>query len=497
MSFLHTIFLFFIYCFVIYIYFRKQMDLFQQAGIPYIKPWPIVGNMLPIILKKMSIPDFIFKLYNLNPNAKYVGFYEYERPIILLRDPEIIKLIGIKHWEIFPNRRGFNLGNGIQDPVMGNEMFSAKYDKWQEMKKSLSPAYTPRKLKLLTKLISQQTKIFLDHILKNEEAVDINSQKYVEKYMTDIINACSYGIVTNCVTDENEEFYNFCHRAVNLEELEKKKQIQLLSPLLWKFFKMSYLDSGTLKYFRNIVEYSIAKRKNADEFSFNLIDLLIDSSDKRKINIEDITAQTYLFFAAGFDTTAPILSYLFYHLAINPNVQEKIQNEIFLLENKYKESFQPTLDDINDLKYLDAAIKETLRIHSLLPLERESVNNFQLPPALPGLKSFTIKPGTLLLIPIEAIHHDKKYFKEPEKFKPERFLQKNSFSILSFGIGQRKCFGNRLALLIIKLFFFHILIRCNIRICSKTPIPLNMSNCKFTRIPGKEIWLRIEKRQDK
>lgn len=509
MSLWNTIFLFLIFCLLIYVYFHHKMNLFQLARIPSLKPWPIVGNMIPIILRKISVPDFIMKMYNLNPDAKYVGFYEFRRPVILLRDPELIKLVGIKQFDIFPNRRGYDAGN--PDAVMGKDIFSSKYEKWQGMRKSLSFAYTPMRLKILSKLISQQVQDFSEKIFQNAETVEINSAKWIQKNIIDIVNRCNYGIFSNCLKDQNEDLYKFCLRAANMEELETKKQYQLMSSFIWKLFGMSYVDSDVIKYFRNIVESSIAQRENENRPSLTVIDQIINSSDENEHSIEDMTAQAFVFFTASFHTTSTTLIYICYYLATYPEAQEKIYKEILTLQNKYKESShqkesfdeddsiscQPTFEDINGLEFLDAFIKETMRTHSNFPLEREPLENFTLPPALPGLEPFTVKPGMLLLMPMEAIHNDPKYIEQPSEFKPERFLKSNDsplFSFFPFGLGPRKCIGERMATLIIKLFLFHNLIKCNIKTCSRTPIPLTMCNRKFTRIPEKEIWLRLEKR---
>ncbi|XP_043463906.1 cytochrome P450 9e2-like [Leptopilina heterotoma] len=507
MSFWNTIFLFFICCFIIYIYFQKQMNLFQKAGIPHIKPWPIVGNFLPVLLRKITIAEFMMNLYHLNPNAKYVGFYEYRRPIILIRDPEIIKLITMKH-EIFPNRRGFDLGNN--DSVMGKEIFSAKYEKWQEMRKTVSPAFTPRKLKMTMSIISQKTKIFLDHILKKSDVQDFDALKWIQKYFIDFTHATAYGVETTSVTtDDTDVFLNFCLDAANLEKIEKRKQFQLMSSFLWNIFRMSYVDDKVLEYFRNIVKQSMAKRENVNFIPETIVDLIIDSGIVNNKTMEELTAETYVLLIAGLDNSSSMLTYVCYYLAVHYDIQEKVREEILSLQEKFKETsnqttfsdddliyFQLKMEDLENLKYLDSAIKESLRLHSLLPVERESVTNFQLPPALPGLKSFTIEAGTLVLIPIEPICKDPQHFEEPEKFKPERFIEKKHFfSTLPFGIGHRKCTGYRLALLVMKLFISHMLIRCNLKTCAKTPIPLKVSNNMYTRILEDRIWLRVEKRK--
>ncbi|XP_025155845.1 cytochrome P450 9e2-like [Harpegnathos saltator] len=54
--------------------------------------------------------------------------------------------------------------------------------------------------------------------------------------------------------------------------------------------------------------------------------------------------------------------------------------------------------------------------------DRICVRDFELPPALTGAKPYVVKKGDLLWIPVYALHHDIKYFKEPEKFNPDRFI---------------------------------------------------------------------------
>jgi len=103
-----------------------------------------------------------------------------------------------------------------------------------------------------------------------------------------------------------------------------------------------------------------------------------------------------------------------------------------------------TYEAINKLKYLDAVIKEALRIFSASILERVCDKLYKLPPALPGEKPFTIHKGMIIWIPLYAIHHDEKYYDDPKEFRPERFLDNsNSSSYFPFGLGPKMCLGKR------------------------------------------------------
>ncbi|EFN82479.1 Cytochrome P450 9e2, partial [Harpegnathos saltator] len=91
----------------------------------------------------------------------------------------------------------------------------------------------------------------------------------------------------------------------------------------------------------------------------------------------------------------------------------RLQNEIDqLLEDT---NGQPSYVTINNMEYLDAVLKEALRVYPVaMVYDRICVRDFELPPALTGAKPYVVKKGDLLWIPVYALHHDIKYFKEPE-----------------------------------------------------------------------------------
>ncbi|GBP84922.1 Probable cytochrome P450 6a20 [Eumeta japonica] len=125
------------------------------------------------------------------------------------------------------------------------------------------------------------------------------------------------------------------------------------------------------------------------------------------MDVELMVAQVFVFFAAGFETSSSSSSYTLHQLAFHPEEQKKVQNEI---------------DDVSTELY-----------------EKYT---------LPGT-NVTIDKGVSITIPVQALHLDEKYFKDPEKFIPERFnpdrikdIEKCSY--LPFGEGPRACIGERL-----------------------------------------------------
>jgi cytochrome P450 family 9 len=206
----------------------------------------------------------------------------------------------------------------------------------------------------------------------------------------------------------------------------------------------------------------------------------------------DLAAQAFLFFLGGFDTTTNAMCFGAYELAVNPDIQDKLIQEIDDLKNE-----EITYEKIRDMKYMDQFISEALRKWPPGPMvDRQCVKEYLLQY---DDRALMIEKGMICAIPIVAFHHDPKYFPEPEKFDPERFSDENKGNInldvyLPFGIGPRNCIGSRLALMELKTVFFYLLSNFKFEVCEKTQVPLKFGTAQFTVQSEKGIWLNLKPR---
>lgn len=127
-------------------------------------------------------------------------------------------------------------------------------------------------------------------------------------------------------------------------------------------------------------------------------------------------------------------------LVKNPNSMKKVQEE---LRNATHNKGCLNNDDLKDLKYFKAVVKEALRLHPAVPLlvTREAIRKST-------IKGYDILPKTLVQVNAWAIGRDPKSWNDdPEKFMPERFLESpidfkgRDFELLPFGAGRRMCPG--------------------------------------------------------
>ncbi|MFS8000084.1 putative cytochrome P450 [Helianthus anomalus] len=144
-------------------------------------------------------------------------------------------------------------------------------------------------------------------------------------------------------------------------------------------------------------------------------------------------------YTAGTDTTATVLEWAFTELVKHPRVLSKVQDEVrTILKGKQ----QINQDDIGNMKYLKAVLKETLRLHPPIPTLVPRVARQDA-----KVMGYDIAKGTRVIINAWAIARDPKVWDDPNEFRPERFLdctidfKGHDFDLIPFGAGRRGCPG--------------------------------------------------------
>lgn len=138
---------------------------------------------------------------------------------------------------------------------------------------------------------------------------------------------------------------------------------------------------------------------------------------------------------AGLETLATTISNTLYALALNPECQESLYNE---LSDLYPEPNSMSYENSRDSPLLEAVLKESQRITPVLSIMFRIAEN---PIAIKGVK---FQAGDVVAIDVNGIHHNPEYWPSPDTFRPERFLEKEfkfvddeSSIFLPFGTGIR------------------------------------------------------------
>ncbi|CAG2183396.1 unnamed protein product, partial [Oppiella nova] len=173
-----------------------------------------------------------------------------------------------------------------------------------------------------------------------------------------------------------------------------------------------------------------------------------------------------MFLIAGYETTSTTLTACAYELALNPDIQQKLYDEI---NGAIDSDGEIPYDVLTRLPYLDAVLSEALRLHTPpLRFARTASADYTL-----GDTGIIIKKGQQVEIPIHAIHLSAEYYPDPFRFNPDRFMPENRgtitpYTYLPFGGGPRNCIGMRFALLEAKLCLAHMIGKYRLFRCQRT-----------------------------
>lgn len=172
--------------------------------------------------------------------------------------------------------------------------------------------------------------------------------------------------------------------------------------------------------------------------------LLCASSDGQNLSFEDIREEVDTFMFEGHDTTAAAMNWATHLIGANPEVQDKLHEE---LDRVFGDSDRPaTMNDLKELKYLECCIKEALRLYPSVPFFGRCLTEDA------DFGDYHAPKGSTGLVVTMLLHKDPKYFPDPEKFDPDRFLQdtavkRHPFAYVPFSAGPRNCIGQKFALL--------------------------------------------------
>jgi cytochrome P450 len=180
-----------------------------------------------------------------------------------------------------------------------------------------------------------------------------------------------------------------------------------------------------------------------------------------------IRDETLTFMLAGHETTANAMSWFFYLMSLNPDARDRMLAEI---DDRLR-GRRPTAGDLTLLPWTTACLQESQRYYSAVwMLAREAIED-------DVIDGHHIRRGSTVLIPIHHIHHDERWWPEPESFDPTRFLgdaakDRPRSAYLPFGGGRRICIGQSFALMEMVLMATIMSQRFTFDVCPDYPVEL-------------------------
>jgi cytochrome P450 len=316
---------------------------------------------------------------------------------------------------------------------VGKGLLTAEGEHWQRQRKLIQPAFHKSQLVLLLDTI-QQT-IF-------EELKNIKTEKPMDVFP--VFNDLAFQTVIKSIFNIAISDADVASLQHTTEATQKMLVQELRQPFLVWWFNLSGKTQKHLDLTENsrtILKRLVEERKKSNTKHDDLLDMLLNATYDDGTGMEDkqLVDEILILFAAGHETTSNALTFTCELLARNPESQAKILEEI----RRIKTESNDIMHWIKNASYTKIVIEESMRLYppayfiDRVNIEEDSFNGMTLP------------KGSNLLFSVYEIHRHPDFWKDPETFIPERFLDENtkfSKNYFPFGAGPRMCIGNNFAM---------------------------------------------------
>ncbi|KAI8146538.1 cytochrome P450 [Fennellomyces sp. T-0311] len=360
--------------------------------------------------------------------------------------PDAVKSILMQN-DLFPKadtsvkrRRGTLAGRLLLGP---NILFTTGHQ-WKEQRKVVNPAFHRS---IPVQIFGKHSQKMLDLISPSTDIHELS-----QRWALDILGESAFGFHFNALNDQTNEWvtrYNFLVSSA-------QKPLYFMFPSIERNFKNWIPERRKvheeltlfLSKINAIAEQKRLELTDAQDGEKDLLTLMIQAEieGQGRLSDEELQSNLCVFFLAGHETTAAAISFIVYHLAVNPDIQERARQEAIRVFGDGSDIL-PTLEQTRDLPYINMIIKEALRVHppAVSTVARLATRDTE-------LSGVFIPKGTKVTLDLYELHHNPTVWKNPDVFDPERFApggeaeQIDGMPWIPFSNGARQCIGMNFSL---------------------------------------------------
>jgi cytochrome P450 len=344
--------------------------------------------------------------------------------------------------------------------VEGDGLVVSENPIWERHRPVVQGSFHHRHFENYAQIVVESTRRRLDQWPQNESfdvAADANEMAL------DIMARVVFGVD---LTEQAAELRDAVH-AFRVEMMREVSNYFVLPD--WLPLPGKIRQKRAIRKIDNLIWSLIRDRQQNGSDQLDMLSQILAAVTNRPdlgVTVPEVRDETATLFIAGHDSTSASLAWFWYAVTSNSQVQDRIIDEVDRLGGKIVE-----FADIARLKYLEMAVKESMRLYPATGLlySREPKEDIE-------LGGHRLKRGSWIFIAPIVVQRDPAYFPDPEKFDPERFApgRENDivpYSFLNFGAGPRVCVGRNLATMEITLVAATILQRFRMVLDQGKPEP--------------------------
>nr|ARA91649.1 cytochrome P450 monooxygenase [Pieris rapae] len=440
-----------IFCLYVYLWLRMY-----PGNLPvYPGRLPLLGNISLFWGSTIEIWEKIKKVSIFsNENGDVVIFYLGIIPIYVVSDPDDCS----KVMSSSLHRPGFM--KKFTRRLLGNGLLVGPVSVWKEHRKLINPTFNQQVLDSFIVIFNSQSRRLVERWKSYAGMGPFDHQLCLEKNTLETVCLTTAGID---ITDQNE-FNEEClmaYRTVLSSLMDRGKNPLLYINCIYNMSNLKKDEDRNIKITHDLTNLVLKrKREGYKEINNNNSDSMFKPFLHRLLELtsrlseQDIREEMNNIILTGFETSSGVLLFCLLLIGTYPDVQEKCLQEINEVLGELDRDV--TKEDLSQLKYLEAVLKETMRLCPVVPMTGRIITEDM------QLKNAVLRKGHLCVVSLYGVLNHPMWGKDVNEFSPERWLDPtrlpqnpNTYGV--FGYGRRNCIGKVYAMMTMKVTLVHIL----------------------------------------
>lgn len=406
------------------------------------------GNIPSIRREKKNVQSRGMTEVWMNWYREYGSVYVmwvFHIPVVILCDPDMAKkaLVTLnlpkahrvysKLSYLFGQRA---IGRGILTEI--------DHDIWRRKRAMLNPAFHRRYLMNLMAPFNSICDDFLENLRNYADGkTPVRMVDEFARVTLDIIGKVGFNIDLNNIGNPDSAFPNAVFKTLQGIQSSFQNPFWMFQTSMFSY-QNSIIES--VRYLRNFAKKVIEERclawRNGEETPKDILEhILKEAQDNPDVDIDDLVDNFLTIFIAGQETTSNQLSFTLYEILNQPQIEERILEEI---EEVIGCRQTVEYEDLEKLQYLNQTLKESLRKHPPVPSTQRILQKED------NFGGYKIPENTPVVISCFAIHKSSEFWESSDKFDPDRFSPSRKEAIsqsvyFPFSLGPRTCIGKTLA----------------------------------------------------
>ncbi|MEL4308573.1 cytochrome P450 [Joostella sp. CR20] len=395
--------------------------------LPKVPQWRVILNAQRILKNPLSFHKEIFE----ESGDIFTVSTPTGAPVVFTKNPNIVRHILQKNHS---NYKKSSLQTEDLANYIGHGLLTSEGAHWLVHRRMIQPAFHKKKLEdLLNTML---------HAIK-AELLQIQENKTLDVYP--LMGDLAFQVVAKSLFSRTDIRASMA-KLQHITEVNQQMVIrEMRQPYLQWWFSLSGMKKKHLGFAqegREILNTIIEERISSKREENDLLDMLLNAKyeDGTSMSRQQLIDEVLILFTAGHETTANTLSFTLFLLAKHPEIQEKL----------YREIKDITIDEdqiaavFKELPYVKACIEEAMRLYPpVYVIDRVAIEDDE-------VEGHIFKKDTLVLLSIYELHRAENFWKNPDEFNPDRFLNTDKKEYAAyyypFGAGPRMCVGNNFAM---------------------------------------------------